>query len=458
MSTCLTPRSSVGAIEWPAIPADLSARFLALQQQFAHSERWAPERLARHQFRQLSRLAAHAYDESPFYRARLEATGYRRGQEITRTFWDRLPVLGRREVQEHGDALACRAVPRGHGQLVSSTTSGSTGIPLRTRSTELAQLFWYAITLRQQFWHGRDLRLKFASIRRDSGNRSFPPDGQTYPDWLMPEGVVYPTGPAAVLDNRCTPEEQATWLLREEPDYLLTFPSVAGELARYFRDRGLRLKRLRDIATLGEVVTPRMRAACREAFGVEIADMYSAVETGYLALQCPAGNYHAQSESVLLEVLDEAGKPCRPGAFGSVVVTPLHNFAMPLLRYAIGDFAEVGGSCACGRRLPVLKEILGRARDTVMLPSGTRRYAWFGMRRFAEMPEIKQFQVIQKTLYDLEIKLVAREPLSGESEAKLREHLRKTLGEHFSVLLTYHEAIPRAASGKYFDFISEVQG
>jgi phenylacetate-CoA ligase len=88
--------------------------------------------------------------------------------------------------------------------------------------------------------------------------------------------------------------------------------------------------------------------------------MYSANETGYLALQCPlSGHYHVQSETVLVEVLDEVGRACRPGETGAVVVTPLQNFAMPLLRYSLGDFAEVGSPCACGRHLPVLKEILG---------------------------------------------------------------------------------------------------
>jgi phenylacetate-CoA ligase len=458
MSISLTPRSAVAGMAWPAVPDALPARLLALLQQFAQSELWSPERLASHQVRQLGRLVAHAYDQSPFYRARLEASGYRRGQEITAEFWVRLPLLGRKDLQEQGSAVACREVPADHGQTFSSATSGSTGTPLRALSTMLAQVFWQAITLRHQVWHARDLRLKFASIRRDHENASFPPAGRSFPDWAVPEGLVYPTGPASLLDNRCTPAEQAQWLLQEDPDYLLIFPSVAQELARYFVDHGLSLKRLKGVATLGEVVTPRARRVCRQAFGLEIGDMYSAVETGYLALQCAAGRYHVQSEVVLLEVLDEAGRPCKPGEIGQVVVTPLHNFAMPLLRYAIGDLAEVGDTCACGRRLPVLNEIIGRARDTVMLPSGTRRYAWFGMRRFAEIPEIAQFQVIQKTLYDLEVKLVVRAPLSAESEEKLRENLRKSLGEHFSILFTYHAEIPRTASGKYFDFLSEVPG
>ncbi len=458
MSICLTPRSSAAGIAWPAVPDAVPARLLALQQQLAQSERWSPERVARHQFRQLRPLLAHAYDQSPFYRARLDAVGYRRGQEITPEFWSQLPLLQKRDLQEHGPAALCREVPREHGGMISGSTSGSTGSPLRTVTTEMAQLIWQAITLRQQFWHGRDFKLKFASIGRERADSSFAPNGKTLPDWQVPEGVVYPTGPACMLDNRCAPAEQAHWLMREEPDYLLTFPSVALEIARYFLDHGLGLKRLKDIGTLGEVVTPRARKACRDAFGLEIRDMYSAVETGYLALQCPAGRYHVQSESVLLEVLDEAGRPCGPGEIGQVVVTPLHNFAQPLLRYSINDFAEVGDDCACGRRLPILNEIVGRTRDTVMLPSGTRRYAWFGMRKFAEIPEIAQFQVVQKTLYDLELKLVTRGPLSAASEEKLRENLKKSLGEHFAVLLTYHAEIPRTASGKYFDFISEVPG
>jgi phenylacetate-CoA ligase len=458
MSIDLTPRSAAAGIAWPAIPGEISARHLALQQQFMQTERWAPERLARHQFRQLGCLMAYAYDQSPFYRSRLDASGYRRGQEITPEFWAQLPVLRRREVQEHGLALACREVPAEHGRVTTGATSGSTGAPLQTLSTDLAQLFWQSVTLRQQFWHRRDMRLKFGSIRRSHENTAFPPNGRAYPDWTVPEGLVYPTGPACHLDNRSTPEEQAEWLLREQPDYLVTFPSVALELARYFLDRGLTLKRLKNISTLGEVVTPRVRSVCREAFGVEISDMYSAVETGYIALQCPAGRYHAQSETVLVEVLDEADQPCRPGEVGAVVVTPLHNFAMPLLRYSVGDFAELSDGCPCGRRLLAFSDILGRARDSVMLPSGMRRYAWFGMRRFAEVPGIVQFQVVQKTLSDLELKLVVREPLNAATEEKLREHLRKSLGEHFSVRLTYHETIPRAASGKYFDFLSEVPG
>jgi phenylacetate-CoA ligase len=116
----------------------------------------------------------------------------------------------------------------------------------------------------------------------------------------------------------------------------------------------------------------------------------------------------------------------------------------------------VGPPCACGRGLPVLKRILGRTRDTLALPSGTRRYARIDMKALEEIPGIVQFQVVQKTLYDLEMKLVTRRALGPEEEERLRAQLKKSLGEHLSVVLTYHDEIKRAPSGKYFDFMSEV--
>src|SRR3546814_5152572 len=81
----------------------------------------------------------------------------------------------------------------------------------------------------------------------------------------------------------------------------------------------------------------------REVWGLKIVDMYSTQEIGYLAFQCPQhDHYHVQAEAALVEVLNEAGESCRPGEIGQVVTTPLLNFAMPMIRYAVGDLAEVG--------------------------------------------------------------------------------------------------------------------
>ena len=97
-----------------------------------------------------------------------------------------------------------------------------------------------------------------------------------------------------------------------------------------------------------EVLEPGIRDAALSHWGVEVADAYSTVELGTIAHQCPANeNLHVQSESILPEVLGDDGTPCLPGEVGRVVITALHNFATPLIRYELGDYAEVGEACPC---------------------------------------------------------------------------------------------------------------
>lgn len=161
-------------------------------------------------------------------------------------------------------------------------------------------------------------------------------------------------------------------------------------------------------------------------------DVYSSAEVGYIAMQCPESeNLHIQSESVFVEVLDEAGKPCQPGEVGEVIVTPLHNLAMPLLRYSIGDFAEVG-SCSCGRTLPVLKHIMGRTRSMVRLANGDEFYASF-QDLLTGFDMMRQFQLVRRGPEALEMKLVTTCHLSEEEAARLTTVLQERFRHPLSV-------------------------
>ena len=188
--------------------------------------------------------------------------------------------------------------------------------------------------------------------------------------------------------------------------------------------------------------------------------MYSSQEVGYIALECPAGDtYHVQSENVLVEVLDDEGRHCQPGQVGRVVVTALHNFALPLLRYDIGDYAEVGEPCPCGRGLPVLNRIMGRQRNMAILPDGRRRWPSIELAEsdnLAEFPPIHQFQLVQKSLTAMEMLLVAPRPLSPAEEARLRGWIVAAVGHPFEVVFRYVESIPRSPLGKFEDFRCEV--
>ena len=451
------PKSAMAGVVWPAVPGRQTAAHFALLYQLEQTQWWAPERIRAWQFRQIQTLLSHAARHVPFYRERLRQAGIHPDRPIAPEVFAAIPVMTRADIQEAGARLHARHLPNGHGPTHKVSSSGSTGRPIETMATRVSGAMWDVFTMRDHLWHRRDLSGTLASIRGFATGKALYPQGARLPNWGATVGSLYPTGPAVALSIMTRPEEQAEWLVRHNPDYLLTFPTALRALARHCADRGIAPPRLKQARTLSEILTPDTRAAVRAAWGVDVADMYSARETGYLALQCPNHeHYHVQAEGVHLEILDDTGAPCPPGRMGRVVVTPLHNFAMPLIRYEIGDYAEAGPPCPCGRGLPVLARIAGRVRNMLRLPDGGHAWPLVGEPFFARIPVVRQFQIVQRALERLDMTLVADRPLSGEEEARLRAMITDRLGYPFEIALNYVDEIPRGPGGKFEDFRCEI--
>ena len=332
---------------------------------------------------------------------------------------------------------------------VEARTSGSTGAPVRVMKTQITALFWNALTLRDHLWHRRDLGRKLAVIRRGRTGSA--------KSWGAATTGLVETGECVMRDVQSDAEALLDWLASEAPGYLLTYPSIVVELAKASLRRGVRLAGLLEVRTLAEGLAPDTRALCQEAWGVPLVDMYSAEEVGYIALQCPRHeHYHVQAESLVVEILDERGQACPPGQVGRVVVTDLHNFAMPLIRYDIGDYAELGPACACGRGLPVLSRIAGRVRNMLVTADGKRFWPPLGSRKFIEVAPVLQHQIAQKEYDLLEARLVTARPLDASQEGRLREMILAGMPPGMRLVFRYCQEIPRGAGGKFEDFVCEV--
>ncbi len=451
--------SRLPEVAWPALPRADGAAKLALLAQLEESQWWPEAELRRHQYRQLRELVVHAWRTVPFYRDRLAAAGITPQTELAPELWQRLPVLARRELQTAGTALASNRVPPEHGKSIELSSSGSTGMPVTVLWTSQMSRMWGVQTLRNHLWHGRDFGAKFAAIRRLKSEKGRGAGGLSSPRWGNWADGLVDTGPIVALDIGAEAARQIDWLRKQDAAYFLTYPSNLAALLALPGGRSNRPDGLRQVQTMAEILPPELRQACAEIWGVPVIDMYTAQETGYIALQCPDHpHYHVLSESVLVEILDDSGRACTPGEVGRVVVTPLHGFAMPLLRYELGDYAEVGEPCPCGRGLPVLRRIVGRVRNTLIGPNGARYWPAFGSRAFARLAPIVQHQFVQKSPDLLEARLVTARPLEPGEEEALRRHLLTALPPGFRVEFAYPTSIPRSAGGKFEDFISEVAG
>ncbi|MBF0173865.1 MAG: phenylacetate--CoA ligase family protein [Magnetococcales bacterium] len=433
---------------------------LALQWQFERGEWFAPEVLRQRQWRQLQVLARFSFKEVPFYHEFYSREGVTWGRLPGRLEeWTRLPIVSRARLLAAGETMVARKRPLGHelGQPIKS--SGSTGQPVVVWRNNVKDLLWQAITLREHLWHRRDFSGKLAAIRKmEHPGLGHPPHGNLFSNWGAPVMHVFQSGPMVLLDiATASIAQQAQWLLREDPDYLLTYPTNAAALADRFIKQGWRLSRLKQVRTLSETLTPRIRERCRQAWGVPVVDVYSANEVGYIALQCPEyEHYHVQGENVWLELVDPLGNPCQPGEVGRVIVTDLNNFSSPLLRYDTGDWAIASLPCPCGRGLPTLAGIMGRTRNMLVLPSGEKRWPMMRPSLYRDIIPLRQIQMVQHTLDQLEVRLVVDERPSHEAEERLRQAIVATLGHDFVINFQYNDQLLRAAGGKFEEFISEV--
>lgn len=444
------PLSCLPGIAWPALPEPAGTAQLALLYQLEQSEKWPPEQLAAVQYRQLSELLHHAWKTSPFYRARLDAAGYRVGSAITPAWFSSLPLLSRQELQANFDTLKSNSPPEQHGPVTEGSSSGSTGRPIRFLSTEYNRTLGRTLVLRDHLWNQRDFSSRVAVIRAKAeiGDSR---------DWGPGLSYVYASSSCPMLHSSTPINKQAQWLIEQNPEYLLATPSNLRGLADELIRVGTTLPRLREIIAMGETLSIEVRNFCEATFKASIRDIYSASEVGYIAPQCQEGHYHLQ-ENLLVEILDDEGNPVAPSQIGKVVITDLHNFASPLIRYAIGDYAEAGEvGCACGRSLKRLNRIMGRSRNLITLPDGRRFWPLMGIKDWPKTAEITRFQVVQKSLDTLEVRVEVPRSLTSEERAEITATLRARLGFPFQVGFLEMREMPTPENGKFEDFLSEVE-
>ena len=439
-------KSCVPGVSWPAVPDPNAALMAALQYQFEQSEKLSLTEISILQFKQAESLLYVAQRSVPLYKDRVPKLN----SPLTKGIWERIPVLTRAELVEAKEKLINQKPLKGHEQLHKITTSGSTGMPITAYGTPITRMFWDAFTLRDHLWQKRDLKGKLVSIRPEQCEPGKPVEANS---WGSGTAVAFHTGPAALMNSRTDIAEQLVWLQKQKPDYLLSLPSIVNELARRCIAEKIQFPNLKQIRCYGELLTDAVRDICKQAWGVDVVDTYSAQEVGYIAMQCPEhGSYHVQSESLLVEILDENDQPCEVGETGRVVVTTLLNFGAPLIRYAIGDFAQWGEPCACGRGLPVIQKIMGRQRNMMRTPDGRTHWPSFPS-SYWSLEKIKQMQLVQQAPDQLLIRLVVSEILNDKEEEKLRRLFVERFQYEFTFEFEYLDTIPRSSGGKFEDFI-----
>lgn len=445
-----TLRGTSGGV-WPPLVRGPAAELALLLVELDRSQWLASQSLAARARAGLRVLLPHLAAQSVQFAARVAASGLPAAALHEPEHFRALPLLDRRGLQQAAPTdLYCRALPQSHLPLTETQTSGSSGTPVVVRRTYVTQQFWRALNLRAQRTQGADLAARSSIVRPLVDRLEIEQDTSAHYEQL------FRGGPLQSIPTSTDIAQQMRWLTEFQPERLVVFPTNLEALCRWCARHGQPLTALRHVSTLGETLNPAQRALCEATFGIAPLDVYSSQEVGLIAVECPAsGLYHVSAESLLVEVLRDDGSACDEGEVGRVVVTDLVNFATPVVRYALGDHAEVGGVCPCGRGAPTLRRILGRTRNLVLKPDGTRHWPSVGFARFREVAPVVQYQLVQVSRSLLEFRAVTERRLNEGEEAALRGVVQEALGHPFDVAFAYFDgALPRGAGGKFEEFLN----
>jgi phenylacetate-CoA ligase len=206
---------------------------------------------------------------------------------------------------------------------------------------------------------------------------------------------------------------------------------------------------LRMVFSTGEMLYPEQRRKIEKALDVRVSDHYGCNEIGAVAFECEFGAKHITEERVLVETLDDSNQPVWEKS-GRLVLTDLDNFAMPLIRYEVGDIGVLTRiPCACGRSATVLKSLEGRVQDALRSRDGRILPSLMIASLFRDMTGVKAYQIIQHDFNNLTLKYVptGRKELESNLDT-IGNVIRSQLGAAIQIKLEHCETIPTAASGK----------
>ncbi len=388
---------------------------------------------------QLEKLLRHAYQTTPYYRELFKVES----PDISQ-----IPTLEKSNIREQLEHLCSEAVPRKH--RIKNATGGSTGTPLTFYQD-------------RNYWNQRNLSVYYFDqwAGWNFGERQLI-------IWGAPSDVVASRDWRPQLNNfwrnhywlngfHLTDLKMRTafhQMDRSHPQTILAYPSSLYQFARFIFEKDLKPRwDLKGIISSAEMLHSHYRDLAETVFRTKVYNRYGGREVGLIAMECKEGRMHINCRDLYLEI-DSPDPYTEPG---DILITQLNNYAMPFIRYRIGDIGRLSDeACPCGNQLPILAELLGRSTATFRTRTGTLIHAGYFTQQFYNVIGLEQFQLIQETVKHCVLKVVINTHWTEAARRYMVRMIQDALGADVIVTVKLVEEIPLPASGKREFTISKV--
>ena len=426
------------------------------------------------QAQRLKQLLQHAYQTTPYYRELLTTAP----SDISR-----IPPLEKQDIREQLDSLCSTTYTR--KQRIRNATGGSTGTPLTFYQD-------------RNYWNQRNLSVYY--FDQWAGWNFGEPQliiwgslADLEGDVLTKNATLIPFSKARVLGQRERAHifkhrksrsrsnwkhrfnnywrnqswlngfrltDRAMWAAFEkmnvdQPQTILAYPSSLYQFAKFILENGLTaLCKFKGIISSAEMLYPYYRTLAESVFKTKVYNRYGSREVGLIAMECAEGRMHINCRDLYLEI-DSPDPYTEPG---EILITQLNNYAMPFIRYRIGDVGLLSDEiCPCGNNLPILAELLGRTTATFRTSCGAFIHGGYFTQQFYDIDGVTQFQIIQESLKHCVLKVVINEKWTAATHRYLVQCIQETLGTTVVVTVEFVDEIPLPPSGKREYTISKVE-
>jgi phenylacetate-CoA ligase len=429
------------------------AQWLSRQELFTRSEA------------RLAVLLNHAAKTVPFYRSFYQERGIKADDVRTLTDLQTLPIFTKSDYRQHDPEGFCSTSVEPNLRIVRKT-SGSTGEPFQFSIDRRALPIIFASHLFYDSWHGlrpfdRYVRivappaaqapLSSGASARIRVRKSITGRLQNlYEDWTQKKLTLWDinsNGAEGVW--RCIDEFRPKFVM----GYTSTLAAIADELLK----KDLRLRdKIKGVITIAETLTPNRKRLIEQYFKAPLINRYGLREFGsWTAQSCRVSpdRFHVNTELAVCEILRQDGTPCDPGETGRVVLTDLHNFARPFIRYDTGDLAVADESeCPCGRGFPLLGQVEGRSIECLRTPSGREiSPAILGHFLFVyhnHLDAVSHYQLVQEAHNRVRLLIVPGSEWNEKKSVRLRSDLQELIGSDMEVAVETVAGIAPEISGK----------
>lgn len=417
------------------------------------SQWWSTSSLSRYQKESLDRLLVHAYCHVPYWKERMQCLGITPNDIRTLDDMRKLPIIEKDDIRAHKDKMIAG---NWRGRTWTKSTGGSTGVPLELDYTPDSYDWRVACSRRGYSW-----AMGCEEGRKQAYVWGVAIGEQSYFKTLK-QDLHH-----AILRQKyynCFEFDDASMMQcyrsmnNYHPEYIIGYTNPLYELARHIRGAGKLEFVPRAVLCAAEKLHPFQREVIESVFRCPSFNTYGSREFMLIAAECEKHEgLHVSMENLYVEVIKEDGSQALPGETGDLVITDLHNYGMPFIRYRIGDMAVVSGhTCSCGRGLTLLADVVGRSLDIIRTVEGKTVPGEFFPHLMKEFKGIDRFQVIQDRLDHVEIKIVKNASFTNAELRFMQDEVARVLGPRTRIDYAFVEDIPLTKTGKYRVTISAI--